>query len=62
LLLAFIRTHSGLSPQLKAKLKEDCRGRAVSCLPELIEEASELILSLSKVQQIQLIDWRLAKT
>jgi hypothetical protein len=82
LLLAFIRTHSGLSPQLKAKLKEDCplaAIRLIRCLlldeptkmltaefieyagqcpplPELIEVASELILSLSKAQQVQLID------
>jgi hypothetical protein len=82
LLLAFIHTHCGLSPQLKAKLKEDCPLAAIrllrcllldelselltaefieyagqcSPLPKLIEVASELILSLSETQQVQLID------
>jgi hypothetical protein len=82
LLLAFIYTHYGLSPQLKGKLKEDCPLAAIRLLrclllhepsemltaefieyagqcpplPELIEVASELILSLSKAQQVQLIE------
>jgi hypothetical protein len=44
LLLAFINTHSGLSPQLKAKLKEDCPLAAIRllrCL--LLNEPSELL-------------------
>jgi hypothetical protein len=82
MLLAFIQTHFVLSPELKAKLKEDCPLAAFRLLrsqllpkpselltaefieyagqcpplPELIEVASELILSLSKAQQDQLID------
>jgi hypothetical protein len=81
-LLTFIYTHSELSSQLKAKLKEDCPLAATRLLrrllldepselltaefieyagqcpplPELIEVASELILSLSKAQQVQLIE------
>jgi hypothetical protein len=44
LLLATIRTHSGLSSQLKAKLKEDCPLAAIRlfrCL--LLDEHSELL-------------------
>jgi hypothetical protein len=81
-LLTFIQAHSGLSPQLKAKLKEDCPLAAIrlfrclmqsepselltaefieyagKCppLPELFEVASELVLSLSKAQQLLLIE------
>jgi hypothetical protein len=89
MLLAFIQTYFGLSPELKAKLKEYCPLAAIrllrsqllpkpselltaefieyagQCPPlaELIEVASELILSLPKAQQVKLIDsWRLAKT